>query len=857
VCTTYVLFSETYVERDAPCSLFPLWHKKCLVIAFVTNLPYRETSRQRAKGDHLVLRKEKFLEAEDGFGGRNSEKEKIADALTSLSDDLKAAMKSGAGQKDLLEILGEGAQKIGALRDSLTEPFKIAIVGAQGTGKSTLINLLLGEPIMISHFDETEGSIIKLTHTEDASREKKASIHYFTDQEGVYRQEWISRDEFYTRVDLSTKRELKKDAVYRDSIAFFEIYSRNPLLRTIQFINTPGLNTVTADFIQRVKHLFIEADVILWMNKRNQILDAFNSRLIPQIHRDNGNIIGILGFADDLYQSDSVNGVRDVLKEFFKETEKNMLLRRESGGKKRVCFFVYNGLAAESALGMKSDRILSNSEDILPGEEAQLRMFWNYLRHGFPFSDEGSVVDEFLLWNPDPERGTTERTDVAPFDRDQFIQWLCANRFIKRRDRGYTLTGKGRILFFETSMLPAIETFAQDVIFNRSLQEKMSKLKDKISRLYGPQNILSVIRKKRSEYQKVIEEKDAALAKAQKEWAALKVAIRQNYREWYLARIQRHSRQMSQNLVGRILQEIGERIGKKDLWKEFLKQMTPQIFSGDGEGPVMKEISKIVDEEFEALAEANTQRIITEALEEAKHLIAELTPGSFSDEKVRTGEFKTGKGKTNAVRFKVRAKQATFDDAGIHEVMKGLMDQMGKMVSGLVKKMAASDMRKKGMTKFGKLFAKMFRKIVIKLSVDYAKEHAQIAPAQGIPFVGWLLIIKDLVDLGLMLNDMLDDLKGKLEEAIQENEDDFFEHFRRVLEPAYEEAQNAIFEGLEETFKSRDREAEKALKAIGLCDRVIHIFEAYQPRFEAPRFPAPPGEKTSDGERKITDSSLR
>jgi hypothetical protein len=108
VCTTYVLFSETYVERDAPCSLFPLWHKKCLVIAFVTNLPYRETSRQRAKGDHLVLRKEKFLEAEDGFGGRNSEKEKIADALTSLSDDLKAAMKSGAGQKDLLEILGEG-----------------------------------------------------------------------------------------------------------------------------------------------------------------------------------------------------------------------------------------------------------------------------------------------------------------------------------------------------------------------------------------------------------------------------------------------------------------------------------------------------------------------------------------------------------------------------------------------------------------------------------------------------------------------------------------------------------------------------------------------------------------------------
>ena len=224
------------------------------------------------------------MEKGDGFGERNSERERIADTLTAMSDELTAASKSWAGQKDLLEIFREGLTKIGALRDSLTEPFKIAVVGAQGTGKSTIINLLLGEPIMPSHYDETEGSIIKLIHTEDPEREKKASIKYFTNQEGVYKEEWISRDQFYRRIDLSTNGELKKDAVYRDSIAFFEIYSRNPLLRAIQFINTPGLNTVTTDFLKKVKHLFIEADVVLWMNKRNQILDSFNTELIPQIH---------------------------------------------------------------------------------------------------------------------------------------------------------------------------------------------------------------------------------------------------------------------------------------------------------------------------------------------------------------------------------------------------------------------------------------------------------------------------------------------------------------------------------------------------------------------------------------------
>jgi len=783
---------------------------------------------------------ENFLEEGGGFDERNSERERIADTLAAMSDELTAAVKSSAGQEHLPEIFREGLKKISALKESLTEPFKIAVVGSQGTGKSTLINLLLGESIMTSHYDETEGSIIKLIHTEDAEREKKASIKYFTDKEGVYTEEIISRDEFYRRINLSANARLKKDAVYRDSVAFFEIYSRNPLLRAVEFINTPGLNTVTADFLQKVKHLFIEADVVIWMNKRNQILDSFNTKLIPQIHRDNRNIIGVLGFADDLYQTDGVNGVRDVLKEFFKEIEKKMLLRKESGGKERVCFFLYNGLAAESALGMKPDRFISNSNDILPGEEAGLRMFWNYLRHGFPFVDEDrAVMDDFSLWNEYDEGGLTEKTGAEGFDRDHFIHWLYTNRFIKKQDGGYVLAEKGKTLSFESSMLPAIEKFAQEVIFDRTLQAKISRVKEGIHSLYGQGNILSAIKKKRSDYQKLIEEKDRAFARGQEEMAALKTAIHLRYKEWYLARIQRYSGQMSGNLVKRILEEMGKRIGKKDLWKEFLKQMTPQIFRGDDEGPVMKEISRIIEAEFEALAEAKTESIITEAVEEVKNIITELTLGSFSGEKVKNREFKAGKGKPDSVNVKVGMKNARFNDAGLNEVMKGLMDTLGKMIGTLVKKMAASDMRKKGMTKFSKLFVKMFRKIFIKLSMDYAKQQAEIAPTKGIPFVGWLLIVKDLIDLGLMLNEMLDELKGKLENAIKENEDDFFDHFRKVLEPAYHEVQNTIFEGLEEIFKPKNKEAEEASKGMGLCDQVIHIFETYQPKFETSYTPHP------------------
>jgi hypothetical protein len=383
-------------------------------------------------------------------------------------------------------------------------------------------------------------------------------------------------------------------------------------------------------------------------------------------------------------------------------------------------------------------------------------------------------------------------------------------------------------------MLPAIESFAQEVIFDRTLQAKISRVKEGVKRLYGQGNILSAIKKKRSDYQKIIEEKDKAFVKAQEEMAALKAAFSLRYREWYLARLQRYSGQMSGNLVKRILEEIGKRIGKMDLWKEFLKQMTPQIFRGDDEGPVMREISRIIEAEFETLAEAKTESIITEAIEEVKNIITELNLGSFNDEKIKNREFKTARGKPGSVNIKVGMKKARFDDAELNEVMKRLMDKLGKMIGTLVKKMAASGMREKGVAKFQKLFVKVFRKIFIKLSMDYAKQQAEIAPVKGIPFVGWLLIVKDLIDLGLMLNEMLDELKGKLENAIKENEDDFFDHFRKVLEPAYHEVQNTIFEGLEETFKPKNKEAEAASKGMGLCDRVIRIFETYQPKFETP-----------------------
>ena len=81
-----------------------------------------------------LYRKESLLKKGAGFNERDLERERIADTLTAMSDELMAAVKSSAGQDNLPEIFREGLKKIRALKESLTEPFKIAVVGAQGTG---------------------------------------------------------------------------------------------------------------------------------------------------------------------------------------------------------------------------------------------------------------------------------------------------------------------------------------------------------------------------------------------------------------------------------------------------------------------------------------------------------------------------------------------------------------------------------------------------------------------------------------------------------------------------------------------------------------------------------------------------
>lgn len=130
----------------------------------------------------------------------------------------------------------------------LSEPVQIAIVGQFSSGKSTFLNALLGFDILPTGVTPVTARLTRIKYGEN----------------------------FSLRVDYKNGKELSLNVneiakfvdqrVYGDEVKELCIYAPNPILKLVNFIDTPGLNSLSSSDTNITKEVLDSVSSVIWLS---------------------------------------------------------------------------------------------------------------------------------------------------------------------------------------------------------------------------------------------------------------------------------------------------------------------------------------------------------------------------------------------------------------------------------------------------------------------------------------------------------------------------------------------------------------------------------------------------------------
>lgn len=207
----------------------------------------------------------------------------------------------GGRVRGLLERAGEayaghgGATNVlSALRGRFDEPLRVAVAGKVKSGKSTLLNALVGQPLAATDAAECTRFVTWYRHGP------------------TYRAVAERPDGSTTPVDLErgpTATALDLDGVLVDEVERLVVEWPAPLLRTTTLIDTPGLGSLTTEVSARSEAFLAPAegtspaDAVLYLTRH---LHATDVRFLEAFRDDDAgppspvNAIGVLARADEV-----------------------------------------------------------------------------------------------------------------------------------------------------------------------------------------------------------------------------------------------------------------------------------------------------------------------------------------------------------------------------------------------------------------------------------------------------------------------------------------------------------------------------------------------------------------------------
>lgn len=217
-------------------------------------------------------------------------------------------------------FLRQKENELRAVAANLQSPFNVAIFGRMKTGKSSLINALIGRRLAITGVEEATATINRLTYSSD-ERLNQFTVHWQDAQPETFPLERLQQD-------WSGKSPEVLERIGR--AAWLELYSDAPVLRDIHVTDTPGTGA-TAEEHEVIAKQFINgqsADALLYVfsptgrESDEADLKAFRAGCLPGSSLDNS--VAVLHKWDHIYwdedDMDSIRAKAARVKSFMQDT---------------------------------------------------------------------------------------------------------------------------------------------------------------------------------------------------------------------------------------------------------------------------------------------------------------------------------------------------------------------------------------------------------------------------------------------------------------------------------------------------------------------------------------------------------
>ena len=220
--------------------------------------------------------------------------EESVSKTASLNDSIAVLKRflSETTDEQSLDWLRETVKHTIERQQDTEQPLRVALLGEFSSGKSRLINALLGEQILSTGIVPVTRSVTRIVHSSELS----LRVRYIDGSEDE-----ISVDELKMYTDE------RKRSEGENTVTEVILGHPSPMLKNVELWDTPGFNSSNQLHDEVAAQLLVEADAVLWILSSYQVGSRSESNLLETVRRAQGKVVAVLNQIDRLNSESDIN----------------------------------------------------------------------------------------------------------------------------------------------------------------------------------------------------------------------------------------------------------------------------------------------------------------------------------------------------------------------------------------------------------------------------------------------------------------------------------------------------------------------------------------------------------------------